>query len=89
MSTTKITGRKIEAGMTIQVCIHTGAYGLMYSTLGKQESGQVLSVERVEYVGGVYNGNTRKVNLSTIILHTQIGQVRVSGRQKVNLIANP
>ena len=86
MKAQKITGRNIEAGMTIQVCIHTITDGTIHSSLGKQEKGEVLKVDRVEYVGGGYINNSRKVNLSNIILHTQIGQVHISGRQKVTLI---
>jgi hypothetical protein len=29
----------------------------------------------------------RKVNVSEIVLHTNVGQVHISGRQKVNLLA--
>jgi hypothetical protein len=87
MNTTKITGRSIEAGMTIQVCIHTSKDGVIWSTLGKQELGEVLNVERVEYIGGTYRGSMRKVNVSEIVLHTNVGQVHISGRQKVNLLA--
>ena len=88
MNATKITGRNIEAGMTIQVCIYTSADGVIHSSLGKQENGEVLKVERVEYVGGGYMSNARKVNLSNIVVHTNIGQVHISGRQKVNLLAS-
>ena len=88
MNATKITGRSIEAGMTIQVCIHISADGIIRSSLGKQENGEVLKIERVEYVGGGYMSNARKVNLSNIVLHTNIGQVQISGRQKVNLLAS-
>jgi hypothetical protein len=87
MNTTKITGRHIEAGMTIQVCIHTSTDGTVWASLGKQEKGEVLNVERVEYVGGTYRGSMRKVNVSEIVLHTNVGQVHISGRQKVNLLA--
>ncbi len=86
MTTTKITGRQITKGMTVRFCSHVSSDGVRRSALGNTEMGDIMLVQDVQYVGSGYASNGRKVNLSVIVLHTNIGIIEISGRQKVDLI---